>query len=205
MFFAWPQDTMVRLVLLLVSVLTVHASLRGTPDSPEAMSCIAPHGSCDPVKDRCCQGPGLMTCRLRPTLAKGDEGTAYVCGEEFPHELVNSKCAAEGQECRTDDHCCQIDPTLQVSCQKVRAAPGKTSRVCKAKLSNTGEAMALCISEGGSCNPLENSCCQEGPQGANLSCAHTNGQGSNHKVTESLRGFAIMHTVCIYIHTYTYT
>eukprot|EP00438_Fugacium_kawagutii_P000812 Skav235097 [mRNA] locus=scaffold711:115368:116047:- [translate_table: standard] len=123
------------------------------------MSCVAPQGSCDPVKDRCCQGPGLMTCRLRPTLAKGDEGTAYVCGKEFPEEHV-SKCSAEGQECRTDAHCCQIDSTLQVSCQKAGA-----TKVCKAKMMNTGEASQLCIAEGRGCNPLENGCCQEGPNG----------------------------------------
>jgi len=105
-----------------------------------------------------------MTCRLRPTLAKGDEGLAYACGEEFPLEDPNSKCAAEGQECRMDDQCCQIDPTLKVTCQKVGTKQVK--QICKAKLTNTGEASAkLCVSEGGSCNPLENACCQEGPEG----------------------------------------
>jgi len=155
---------MERLAVLLMCVLTVHANLRGAQEESPEMSCIARQGSCDPVKDRCCQGPGLMTCRLRPTLAKGDEGLAYACGEEFPLEDPNSKCAAEGQECRMDDQCCQIDPTLKVTCQKVGTKQVK--QICKAKLTNTGEASAkLCVSEGGSCNPLENACCQEGPEG----------------------------------------
>ncbi|CAL1134056.1 unnamed protein product [Cladocopium goreaui] len=159
---------MVRLALLFVSMLAVHANLRGTQDFPAPDSsgsmCVAPQGSCGPVQDRCCQGPGLMTCRLRPTMVKGDEGTAYVCGKEFPEE-VNPKCAAEGEECGTDDHCCEIDPTLQVGCQKVSVGT-KVKHVCKAKLNNAGESMeGLCVAEGSSCNPLENRCCQEGPQG----------------------------------------
>ena len=81
---------MVRLALLFVSMLAVHANLRGTQEFPapdSGSTCVAPQGSCDPVQDRCCQGPGLMTCRLRPTMVKGDEGTAYVCGKEFPEEV----------------------------------------------------------------------------------------------------------------------
>lgn len=156
--------------MLLMCVLTVHANLRGAQEESPEMSCIARQGSCDPVKDRCCQGPGLMTCRLRTTLAKGDEGLAYACGEEFPLEDLNSKCAAEGQECRMDDQCCQVDPTLKVTCQKVGTKQVK--QICKAKLTalTNGEASAkLCVSEGGSCNPLENACCQEGPEGSDLS------------------------------------
>lgn len=146
------------LLLIFAAVASGEPGLRG-----EATSCIPSQGSCNPVTDRCCQGPGLMTCRLRPSTAKGDVGPAYACGEEFPKE-TNTKCAAEGQECSTDDHCCNIDPTLKVSCKRF----GLKRKVCTAKKNEL--TVERCLAEGESCNPLVNGCCQEGPQGASLSC-----------------------------------
>ena len=144
------------IALLFLALANGEPGLRG-----ESTSCIPSEGSCDPVSDRCCQGPGLMTCRLRPSSAKGDVGVAYVCGAEFPEEPA-TKCAAEGQECHTDDHCCNIDPTLKVTCQR----SGLKQKLCKAKKQLATES---CVADGEGCNPLENGCCQEGPHGTSLS------------------------------------
>ena len=111
-----------------------------------------------------------MTCRLRPSTAAGDEGMAYQCGEEFPTQsLPNPKCTPEGQECSSDINCCQVDKSSQsMTCQPESGA--KKRRVCKGKIENLG-AEAACVLEGNSCNPLENSCCQEDAHGAGLSHA----------------------------------
>lgn len=139
---------MTRFIALLVQLAVVRAQ-------PQ---CIAAQGSCDPVTDRCCQGPGLMTCRLRPSTRalEGDTGMAYVCGEEFPYEKT-AQCVAEGQDCNLSGHCCDVG-TMKMTCQ----IAGLKRRMCKPEFK---EQLASCVAEGDSCDPVRNSCCQ-GANGA---------------------------------------
>ncbi|CAE7594153.1 unnamed protein product [Symbiodinium pilosum] len=146
---------MSRICVVSLLILLAEANLRGT----EEQKCVGQGSPCTPTSNRCCQGPGLMTCRLRPSTAAGDEGMAYQCGEEFPKQsLPDASCTPEGQECTSDLTCCQVDKSsLTMTCQADNGP--KKRRVCKGKITNLGAE--ACVSEGNSCNPLENSCCQE--------------------------------------------
>ncbi|CAE7647010.1 unnamed protein product [Symbiodinium sp. CCMP2456] len=143
-------------IVLSLLMAMAYGNLRGSEPEP----CVDQGSSCSPTSNRCCQGPGLMTCRLRPSRVAGDEGMAYQCGEEFPEQkLPDPSCTPEGQECTSDFSCCQVDrSSLHMTCQ-LEYGP-KKRRVCKGKMENLG-AETACVAEGSSCNPLENSCCQD--------------------------------------------
>ena len=71
-----------------------YGNLRGSEPEP----CVDLGSSCTPTANRCCQGPGLMTCRLRPSTVAGGVGMAYQCGEEFPQQkLPDPSCTPEGR------------------------------------------------------------------------------------------------------------
>eukprot|EP00440_Ansanella_granifera_P065382 gb/GFBE01070909.1/.p1 GENE.gb/GFBE01070909.1/~~gb/GFBE01070909.1/.p1 ORF type:complete len:187 (+),score=45.01 gb/GFBE01070909.1/:1-561(+) len=150
-----------------VVVSVAEAALRGS-------QCIPVKSSCDPLANRCCQGPGLMTCRLRPNSEAGGKGKgmAYQCGEEFPHQMVDLTCTPEGQECSDEEPaCCQTDTSMPMTCAlhvSGESSPGeKIPRVCtraEPKEQDEGIDQGGCTAEGESCDPMANGCCQEGDE-----------------------------------------
>lgn len=133
-------------------------------DEPEFRAAVAPcvhaDDSCNPALDRCCQGPGLMTCRLRSNTK--DAGMSYRCGAEFAHELISlSKCIPEGELCEPEhSKCCQVDSKMPMNCTmpKKDKKGGKPQPKCMAMRSAV--QLESCVEEGSSCSPLENRCCQ---------------------------------------------
>merc|ERR550532_1672937 len=75
--------------------------------------CVPVGGSCNPLKNICCQGPTLMSCRLR-AFSSGIHGMAFMCGPEFPNAKPQiptlHPCIVEGSSCDpVADSCCQVD------------------------------------------------------------------------------------------------
>lgn len=133
--------------------------------------CIKAEVSCDPSANHCCQGPGLMTCRLRPNGPEGYDGEAYKCGPEFLNETVkNPHCIPEGSSCAPDDatsSCCQKDREKKLTCQPRVSSNGLQMKTfaCMAvapMLEPSAAQVMPCIPEGKSCDPVENKCCQPG-------------------------------------------
>ena len=147
-------------IALSLLIALVKGNLRGAEPGPK---CVGKDSTCNPTANSCCQGPGLMTCRLRPSDIAGDEGMAYKCDEEFPKQsLPDPSCTPEGQECSSDLSCCNpfdaFDRSISMTCQPDDGP--KKRRICKKNVENLG-AEAACVLEGNSCNPLENKCCQD--------------------------------------------
>eukprot|EP00913_Durusdinium_trenchii_P027671 g25951.t1 len=116
--------------VLLVSFVMASATPRLSP-------CVPAEGSCNPSLDRCCQGPGLMTCRLRSNTK--DAGMSYKCGAEFTHQAVSQpKCIPEGDFCDTDSRtCCQLEDKMPLKCIKPEHE----------KADSTGEVRPKCLAE----------------------------------------------------------
>eukprot|EP00437_Effrenium_voratum_P018412 CAMPEP_0181454980 /NCGR_PEP_ID=MMETSP1110-20121109/30521_1 /TAXON_ID=174948 /ORGANISM="Symbiodinium sp., Strain CCMP421" /LENGTH=173 /DNA_ID=CAMNT_0023579349 /DNA_START=59 /DNA_END=580 /DNA_ORIENTATION=- len=139
--------------------LLASANLRG--------KCVPAETSCDPRADQCCQGPGLMTCRLRSN-GPDDTGVAYKCGAEFPDQMVQEKCIPEGEVCGDKAPCCQLDAKMPMSCKPKTKTGGKPGLVCT--MQKEIQVEAACKLEGESCDPLLNTCCQDTGDKALRSC-----------------------------------
>ncbi|CAK9065287.1 unnamed protein product [Durusdinium trenchii] len=141
--------------VLLVSFVMASATPRLSP-------CVPAEGSCNPSLDRCCQGPGLMTCRLRSNTK--DAGMSYKCGAEFTHQAVSQpKCIPEGDFCDTDSRtCCQLEDKMPLKCIKPEHEKADSTGEVRPKCLAEAETFSVeaCVEEGSSCSPLQNRCCQ---------------------------------------------
>jgi len=134
--------------------------------SSACSACVKDSVSCNPTANDCCQGPRLMTCRLRPiSKEEGSHGEAYTCGAEFPEQLLEEpSCTGEGELCSPGvESCCQHS-AKKLSCQvdSEKTALEKKAYTCMAAAEPAQEETSTCISEGDSCSPGENRCCQGG-------------------------------------------
>eukprot|EP00933_Yihiella_yeosuensis_P080889 TRINITY_DN94403_c0_g1_i1.p1 TRINITY_DN94403_c0_g1~~TRINITY_DN94403_c0_g1_i1.p1 ORF type:complete len:234 (-),score=43.33 TRINITY_DN94403_c0_g1_i1:358-1059(-) len=155
--------------------------------SSKSLSCIANDEVCDPTSNSCCQGPGLMTCRMRESVQNSGK-KVHRCGQEFPHQLLKDPtCTVEGHACDPGHQsatggCCDVDASRPLVClaakedSRISATASATSTkdkkapryICsvddsKLKVRSKPEH---CTAEGESCNPDLNSCCQKGTFGS---------------------------------------
>lgn len=135
--------------------------------------CVPADQECNPTANHCCQGPGLMTCRLRES-ALVDAGESYSCGPEFPQQLLaDPECVVEGRVCdpgaSATRSCCNSDsdaaplsclPALKSLPKTISAGVTLGTHVCRAKAPKPEPSAEACTPEGHGCNPNANPCCQ---------------------------------------------
>jgi hypothetical protein len=143
--------------------------------------CVPADQECNPTANHCCQGPGLMTCRLRENALSGT-AESYSCGPEFPQQLLaDPGCVVEGRVCDpgslATSSCCNSDsdaaplsclPALKSLPKTISAGVTLGTHVCRAKAPKPEPSAEACTSEGHGCNPDANSCCQPDATSATL-------------------------------------
>eukprot|EP00931_Biecheleriopsis_adriatica_P109264 TRINITY_DN8353_c0_g1_i5.p1 TRINITY_DN8353_c0_g1~~TRINITY_DN8353_c0_g1_i5.p1 ORF type:complete len:194 (+),score=33.72 TRINITY_DN8353_c0_g1_i5:91-672(+) len=159
-----------QIVASLIVAGAAENALRGTERTYG--ECVPEFKACNPVGNECCQGPRLMTCRMRANDADSDSGSngmSYQCGAEFPNAIMkNPTCILQGQQCDPKgDSCCNPDVSRSMTCQlhRAKASEKEEMHICKPSVDDLAVDSGSCKLEGESCNPVSNKCCQDSSLG----------------------------------------